>query len=126
MRGLPAPAGMQGRERTETDELLDQVLQGPILEATAGEGEAEVKDLRELAFRLRCEASRLPNKFSVNDELFQTMNEAAEFIEAMAFDPGMYDRVDTYPDCTVEVWLNSSTGQCSIGWWENGKPPVEM
>jgi len=85
-----------------------------------------MKDLRELAFRLRCEASKLPNKFSVNDELFQVMTEAAEFIEAMAFDPGVYDRVDVYPDCTVEVWQNSSTGQCSLGWWPNDQPPVKM
>lgn len=85
-----------------------------------------MKDLRELAYQLRWEASRLPNKFSANDELFQVMNEAAEFIESMAFDPGLFDRIETYPDCTVEVWSNSDTGHCSVGWWENSSPPVEV
>ena len=35
----------------------------------------------DLSHRLRMEASRLPNKFSVNDELFQLLTEAADALD---------------------------------------------
>ena len=31
-----------------------------------------------------------------------------------------YDTVDEYPNCTVQVLTDSKTGECSIGWWQNG------
>ena len=31
----------------------------------------------------------------------------------------LYDERTVYPNCTVEVWRNSITGECSIGWWRN-------
>ena len=32
---------------------------------------------------------------------------------------GVYDTVEEYPDCTVQVLRNSATGEVSVGWWEN-------
>lgn len=31
----------------------------------------------------------------------------------------IYDEVETYQNCTVEVLKNSVTGETSIGWWKN-------
>ena len=36
----------------------------------------------DLSRRLRMEAARLPNKFSINDELFQLLTEAADALDA--------------------------------------------
>ena len=41
------------------------------------------EDYTLLVQSLRYEAERLPNKFSVNDELFQLLYEAAEAIETL-------------------------------------------
>lgn len=35
-----------------------------------------------------------------------------------------FDSVETYSDCTVQILSNSSTGECSVGWWKNSAPPV--
>lgn len=37
--------------------------------------------INDLSRRLRYEASRLPNKFSINDELFQLLTEAADELD---------------------------------------------
>ena len=34
---------------------------------------------------------------------------------------GIYDKEETYPDCTVQVLTNTATGETSVGWWNNGK-----
>ena len=31
----------------------------------------------------------------------------------------LYDTVDTYYGCTVQILRNSITGQISIGWWQD-------
>lgn len=31
----------------------------------------------------------------------------------------IYDEEEIYPNCTVQVWRNSKTGEVSVGWWEN-------
>lgn len=31
----------------------------------------------------------------------------------------LYDEEIIYPNCTVQVWRNSVTGEESIGWWPN-------
>ena len=33
---------------------------------------------------------------------------------------GIYDEEVIYPDCTVQIWRNSVTGEESVGWWKNG------
>ena len=32
---------------------------------------------------------------------------------------GIYDIEEVHPNCTVQVWRNSQTGEESIGWWPN-------
>ena len=34
---------------------------------------------------------------------------------------GIYDQEEIYPNCTVQIWKNSVTGECSVGWWKNEK-----
>lgn len=34
---------------------------------------------------------------------------------------GVYDLEEIHPDCTVQIWKNRTTGEVSIGWWENKK-----
>lgn len=31
----------------------------------------------------------------------------------------IYDEVETYPNCTVQLLRNSVTGDVSVGWWVN-------
>jgi hypothetical protein len=30
-----------------------------------------------------------------------------------------YDKVETFPNCTVQVLTNTVTGDVSVGWWKN-------
>ena len=30
-----------------------------------------------------------------------------------------YDVEEIHPNCTVQIWKNSVTGEESVGWWEN-------
>jgi len=32
---------------------------------------------------------------------------------------GIYDEEEIHPNCTVQIWRNSVTGEESIGWWDN-------
>lgn len=31
----------------------------------------------------------------------------------------MYDKEETFPNCTVQVLTNTATGETSVGWWKN-------
>jgi len=31
----------------------------------------------------------------------------------------IFDQVETYTNCTVQVLTNSITGEVSVGWWQN-------
>lgn len=31
----------------------------------------------------------------------------------------LFDTEEIYPNCTVQIWSNSHTGECSVGWWRN-------
>lgn len=31
----------------------------------------------------------------------------------------VFDECEIHENCTVEIWKNSTTGEVSIGWWEN-------
>lgn len=44
----------------------------------------------------------------------------------MSVETNIYDTVERYENCTVEILTNSVTGEQSIGWWQNDKPPVGM
>ena len=34
-------------------------------------------------------------------------------------DANIYDKETIIENCTVQIWENSATGKCSIGWWKN-------
>ena len=39
---------------------------------------------------------------------------------------GIYDVVEEYPNCTIQILKNSITGEESIGWFNNDDPPVTI
>lgn len=39
---------------------------------------------------------------------------------------GIFDIVEEYPNCTVQLLRNSITGEESIGWFNNDEPPVTV
>ena len=39
---------------------------------------------------------------------------------------GIYDVVEEYDNCTVQLLRNSITGEESIGWFNNDDPPVTV
>lgn len=53
-----------------------------------------------------------------------TRRTAIEAIEAWnrrtTVSVNIYDKEETYPNCTVQVLTNTATGEVSVGWWENG------
>ena len=38
---------------------------------------------------------------------------------AVSVDMPIYNHEEIYPNCTVQIWSNTYTGQQSIGWWQN-------
>ena len=40
--------------------------------------------------------------------------------EIVKVETNIYDKEETYPDCTVQVLTNTATGDVSVGWWKNG------
>lgn len=50
--------------------------------------------------------------------------EAAEVIIRALRDPpintNMYDAEETIDNCTVQILRNKTTGEVSVGWWQNG------
>ena len=39
---------------------------------------------------------------------------------------GIYDIVEEYPNCTVQILRNSVTGEETFGWFNNDDPPVTV
>ena len=37
---------------------------------------------------------------------------------------GIYDIVEEYPNCTVQILRNSVTGEETFGWYDNDNPPA--
>lgn len=42
----------------------------------------------------------------------------------MKVETNIFDKEEIYRDCTVQVLTNTVTGEVSIGWWQNDKPPI--
>lgn len=36
----------------------------------------------------------------------------------------VFDKEETYRNCTVQILTNTVTGEVSVGWWRNDKPPL--
>jgi hypothetical protein len=55
------------------------------------------------------------------------MNEAADALQKLsneanrivAIDTTLFDEEEIHPNCTVQIWRNSVTGETSIGWYPN-------
>ena len=39
--------------------------------------------------------------------------------ETLEVETNVFDEEEVHPNCTVQIWRNSVTGDVSIGWWEN-------
>ena len=39
--------------------------------------------------------------------------------DILAVETSIFDQVETYQNCTVQILTNSITGEVSIGWWKN-------
>lgn len=48
----------------------------------------------------------------------------SDFIRDTIVESNIYDKEETYYDCTVQVLKNSITGETSVGWFRNDEPPV--
>ena len=44
---------------------------------------------------------------------------SAELIPREEVEINIYDREEIFENCTVQVLTNTTTGQVSIGWWQN-------
>ena len=54
--------------------------------------------------------------------LMQTAS--AEDDKTLLDEINMFDDEEIHENCTVQVLTNSVTGETSVGWWRNDKPPV--
>ena len=48
-----------------------------------------------------------------------------DYREVVDLQFNLFDEREVHTNCTVEIWRNSVTGETSIGWWDNNKPPTE-
>jgi hypothetical protein len=46
-------------------------------------------------------------------------NDGLKSVAQQRIETGIYDIEEVHPNCTVQIWRNSQTGEESIGWWEN-------
>lgn len=49
-----------------------------------------------------------------------------DLVPIVTTEVNLYDKEEIHHNCTVQVWMNTETGQTSIGWWPEGEPPVGM
>lgn len=58
----------------------------------------------------------------LNERVYDT-NDFLDSIDeqetAVSVDMPIYNKEEIYPNCTVQIWSNTYTGQQSIGWWKN-------
>lgn len=40
--------------------------------------------------------------------------------ESVSVDAELYNKEETFENCTVQIWTNTYTGKTSVGWWQNG------
>lgn len=60
----------------------------------------------------------------LNERVYDT-NDFLDSIDeqetAVSVDMPIYNKEEIYPNCTVQIWSNTYTGQQSIGWWKNNE-----
>lgn len=47
-----------------------------------------------------------------------------ENIEYQVTETNIFDKEEIYPNCTVQVLTNTTTGEISVGWWVNEESEV--
>lgn len=61
------------------------------------------------------------NIWEVPIMLPDVLREAAEVIEQMTEpEVAVYDKEETFTNCTVQILTNTVTGEVSVGWWKTG------
>lgn len=61
-----------------------------------------------------CEVQPLTPWYAEKDECVNAWNKRT------TISVNIYDKEETYPNCTVQVLTNTATGEVSVGWWKNG------
>lgn len=88
-----------------------------------GELQKRLYDLREKALRAREAAVECPTQpvfMGLDaDEALILWKCVNDFINKTAVQCNLFDERVVYPNCTVEIWRNSLTGDESVGWWRN-------
>ena len=89
-----------------------------------------VKELRICCTPRDCEGCHRNEEPNGCDHLER---DAADMIEALVefiqqpkvVSVAIYDEVETYPNCSVQILKNSVTGDVSVGWWPNDEGGAE-
>lgn len=78
----------------------------------------------ELVKHLRLSAQNVDGTIWWYDGTLDLLTELLSFVRNESINntvvkTDIYDIEEVHPNCTVQVWRNSQTGEESIGWWEN-------
>ncbi len=52
---------------------------------------------------------------------YKPMTNTDKLMDDVKVEPFEYDEEEIHPNCTVQIWRNSKTGEVSIGWWKKGE-----
>ena len=58
------------------------------------------------------------------DDYFEKDALCTDYSGCESVETNMFDVVEKYDDCVVEVLKNSITGEVSVGWYKKDRPPV--
>ena len=78
-----------------------------------------MSDIENLIERLR-NGTALPALQALRNEAADALQKLSnEANKLVAIDTTLFDEEEIHPNCTVQIWRNSVTGEVSVGWWEN-------
>lgn len=61
-----------------------------------------------------------PHAFDLSREIVDMAIAAIQLASRNNVESNIYDTEEVHENCTVQILRNSVTGECSVGWWENG------
>ncbi len=74
-----------------------------------------------------CEICKWPSEYKDPDEMFNDKCDSCPVAAAMEGDEetvtGIFDEEELIPNCTIQIWRNSQTGDVSVGWMREGEEP---
>ena len=78
----------------------------------------------ELVKHLRLSAQNVDGTIWWYDGTLDLLTELLSFVRNESINntvvkTDIYDIEEVHPNCTVQIWRNSQTGEESIGWWPN-------